>query len=223
MRRAAHRAQAFGVALRRELHDGIGGVQDRLGRAIVLLEPQHRGGRREVLGKVEDVAHGGGAKAVDRLGVVADHGEAAPVRLEPQQDLRLKRVGVLIFVDQDEVEAGRRRPRRSAQAPSCAPSTAADRRNRAPAACAWRAHRRGTAVSTRPPTRCTRGTSAGAAAPARSGHSPHTSRSRGKSPSSESAAPCSLKPSSSRTRSIRSAASLRSSTVKAGSRPIGSA
>ena len=58
-------------------------------------------------GKIQDVAHGGGAKAVDRLGVVADHGETAPVRLEPQQDLRLERVGILIFVDQDEVEAGR--------------------------------------------------------------------------------------------------------------------
>ena len=107
VRSPAYRAQALGVALRGQLHDGIGGVQDRLGRAIVLLEPQHRGGRREMTGEVEDVAHGRGAKAVDRLGVVADHGETAPIRLEPQQDFRLKRVGILIFVDQDEIEAAR--------------------------------------------------------------------------------------------------------------------
>jgi hypothetical protein len=57
-------------------------------------------------GEVEDVARGGGAKAVDRLGVVADHREPASIGFEPQQDLRLERVGILILVDQDEIEAG---------------------------------------------------------------------------------------------------------------------
>ena len=56
-------------------------------------------------GEVEDVAHGRGAERIDRLRVVADHGEAAPVGLERQQDRRLQPVGVLIFVDQDMIEA----------------------------------------------------------------------------------------------------------------------
>ena len=55
--------------------------------------------------KVQDVAHRGGAERVDRLGVVAHHREAAAVRLEPQQDRGLQPVGVLVFVDQDVVEA----------------------------------------------------------------------------------------------------------------------
>ena len=54
--------------------------------------------------EVEDVPHGGGAKAVDGLGVVADHGQPSAVRLELQKDLGLERVGVLILVNQDEVE-----------------------------------------------------------------------------------------------------------------------
>ncbi len=56
-------------------------------------------------GKIEDVAHRGGAEGIDRLRVVADHGEAAPVRLQPEQDRGLQPVGVLIFVDQHVVEA----------------------------------------------------------------------------------------------------------------------
>jgi hypothetical protein len=38
-------------------------------------------GRAEVSGKVEDVAHGGGAEGVDRLRVVADHGLPWPLGL----------------------------------------------------------------------------------------------------------------------------------------------
>ena len=60
---------------------------------------------REMAGKVEDVAHGRGAERIDRLRVVADHGEPAPVRLEREQDRGLQAVGVLIFVDQDMIEA----------------------------------------------------------------------------------------------------------------------
>ena len=56
-------------------------------------------------GKVEDVAHGRGAKRVDRLGVVADDGQASPVRPQRQQHRGLEPVGVLIFVDQHVIEA----------------------------------------------------------------------------------------------------------------------
>ena len=57
------------------------------------------------VGKVEDVAHRRGAERIDRLRVVADHGEAVPAGLQRQQDRRLQPVGVLIFVDQHMIEA----------------------------------------------------------------------------------------------------------------------
>ncbi len=103
--RAALGEQALGVAFRREAHDRVGGRQDRLGRAVVLLERHDRGRRIEAGREIQDVPDRRGAKAVDRLGIVADHREAATVGLEREQDLRLERVGVLVLVDQDEVEA----------------------------------------------------------------------------------------------------------------------
>ena len=54
--------------------------------------------------EVQDVAHRGGPEGVDRLGIVADHGQPAPVGLDPLQDGGLDGVGVLVLVDQDEVE-----------------------------------------------------------------------------------------------------------------------
>ena len=57
--------------------------------------------------EIQDVAHRRGAERIDRLGVVADHREAAAVRLERQQDRGLQPVGVLIFVDQHVIEARR--------------------------------------------------------------------------------------------------------------------
>ena len=56
-------------------------------------------------GEIEDVAHGRGAERIDRLRIVADHGEAAALGLQRQQDRGLQAVGVLIFVDQHMVEA----------------------------------------------------------------------------------------------------------------------
>ena len=63
-------------ALRGKIDDGVGRRQDRLRRAVVVLQRDQLGRRREVAGKVEDVAHRGGAERVDRLGVVADDREA---------------------------------------------------------------------------------------------------------------------------------------------------
>jgi hypothetical protein len=47
----------------------------------------------------------GAAEAVDGLGVVAHHGEAAAVGLHGQQDAGLQAVGVLVFVHQHVAEA----------------------------------------------------------------------------------------------------------------------
>ena len=45
-----------------------------------------------------------GAERVDRLRVVADHGEPLPVGLQRVQDLGLQHVGVLVLVDQHVIE-----------------------------------------------------------------------------------------------------------------------
>jgi len=97
--------QRLAESLGRERDDRVGRVEDAPCRAVIALERDDAGGRIEVRGKVEDVAHGGGAKRVDRLRVVADHGHAIARRLEAEEDARLERVGVLVFVDEHVVEA----------------------------------------------------------------------------------------------------------------------
>ena len=111
-RRLDHRRVApevLGVALGGQGDDRVRGREQRRRRAVVALEGDDFGRRREMAGEVEDVAHLGGAKRVDRLGVVADHGQAAAVGLEGEQDAGLQAIGVLVFVDQDVVEARRHR------------------------------------------------------------------------------------------------------------------
>ncbi len=84
-------------------HDGVRGIEDRLGAAVIPLERDHR--RSGKLGrKVQDVPHGGGAEGVNRLGIIADNGQPLPARREAPQDLGLQGVGVLVLVDQDRVE-----------------------------------------------------------------------------------------------------------------------
>ena len=96
--------EILGETLLCQVDHAIGGGKDRLRRAVVTVERDDFGGRRELPGEVEDVAHGRGAERIDRLGVVADHGEAASARFQRQQDRRLQPVGVLIFVDQHMIE-----------------------------------------------------------------------------------------------------------------------
>ncbi len=83
--------------------------------ALVAVEDRRRGavvarqgddvGAGEALAEVEDVAHRGGAEAVDGLGVVADAGDAAAVGPQQRDDVGLQRVGVLELVDEHVVEA----------------------------------------------------------------------------------------------------------------------
>ena len=56
--------------------DRVGGAQDRLGRAVVLLE-QDRAGVRVVLLELQDVADRRAAEGVDRLVGVADDAQLA--------------------------------------------------------------------------------------------------------------------------------------------------
>ena len=57
------------------------------------------------VGKVENVAHSRRAEGVDRLRVVADHRQPSPLRFQPQKDRGLQPVGVLIFIDENMIEA----------------------------------------------------------------------------------------------------------------------
>ena len=117
--------QLLGLAALVVADHGVGGVEDGLGGAVVLLE-QDRGGVGEVLLEVEDVADVGAAEGVDGLVGVADHhqlgGRDAVGRLlRRQRPVVVRRllhlvgaqlvdqgvlgvVGVLVLVDQHVAE-----------------------------------------------------------------------------------------------------------------------
>ena len=78
--------------------DGMGGVEDQLGRAVVLLELDH-GGVRLVALEVEDVAQVGPTPRVDRLVVVADDAQVVVARRERPDPQVLGPVRVLVLVD----------------------------------------------------------------------------------------------------------------------------
>jgi hypothetical protein len=105
LRGGAFAPQVLAIALLGERDDFVGGGQDGLGRAVVAVERDDARRRVEVRGKVEDVAHRRAAEAIDRLRVVADHGQAAAVGLHGQQQRGLQAVGVLVLVDQHVAEA----------------------------------------------------------------------------------------------------------------------
>ena len=97
--------EVFRKSLLREADDAVGGGENGLRRTIIAIQRDDAGGRRELAGKVQDVAHGRGAERIDRLGIVADHREAAAAGFQRQQDRGLQAVGVLVFVDQHVIEA----------------------------------------------------------------------------------------------------------------------
>ena len=77
------------VALGGERDDRVGRVEDRLRRAVVLFQRDHRGAAgRTGAGSPRMLPHAGGAEAVDRLRVVAHHRHPAPVGLEPRAGSR---------------------------------------------------------------------------------------------------------------------------------------
>ncbi|MPM45893.1 hypothetical protein SDC9_92585 [bioreactor metagenome] len=81
------------------MDDGVGRVQNVLGRAVILLQPDGTG-VCVLLFKVQDVFDVRAPKAVDRLVVVAHHAEIfAPARQQRGQKI-LQMVGVLILVHQ---------------------------------------------------------------------------------------------------------------------------
>src|SRR5829696_5496288 len=99
------RSQVFGKALGREGDYRVRGIQDGLGRAVVLLKRDDVRRRREQAGEVEDVADLGRPEGVDRLGIVTDDGHPASIRLHSRQNQRLEAVGILILIHQHMLEA----------------------------------------------------------------------------------------------------------------------
>ncbi len=95
--------EVLGISLAGQADHAVGGLEDRLRAAVVLFQ---RDDRRAlvVLGEIEDVAHGGGAEGVDRLGVVAHDREPLALGRKAVEDFGLEGVGVLILVDEDAVE-----------------------------------------------------------------------------------------------------------------------
>jgi hypothetical protein len=79
--------------------DGVGGGEDVLGRAVVLLQ-QDRGRVREVVLELQDVADAGPAEGVDGLVGVAHHHEIGFVVAELADERVLSVVGVLVLVDE---------------------------------------------------------------------------------------------------------------------------
>ncbi len=99
------RAQLLLILPRAVAHQHVGRVEDRLHRAIVLLQLDDLRRRREALGKFQDVVDRRRAERVDRLRIVADDAHTHAVRLHRVHDLRLQRIRVLVFVDQHVLEA----------------------------------------------------------------------------------------------------------------------
>ena len=172
----------------------------------------------ELTRKPQDVFDRRGAERIDRLRVVAHHGHALARGLEPQQDLGLQHVGVLVLVDQDVVEVRADLAPPAPRPPSSRASRAAGRRSRAPGSRSFA--RRSSRNS----------------ASARASHSAHHGNERerlGERPLRVDAVRVDReagvlarkallglrKPSSWRATSIRSAASPRSSTLKLSARP----
>ena len=95
--------EVLGISFAGQPDHAVRGLEDRLRAAVVLLQGDDRG-VLVVLGEIEDVPHRGRAEGVDRLGVVAHHGQPLALGRERVEDVGLERVGVLVLVDQDAIE-----------------------------------------------------------------------------------------------------------------------
>jgi hypothetical protein len=97
----APQALAFAIPVVRD--HGVGGIENVPGRAVVLLEPDHRGARERFL-EVEHVGEIGAPPAVDGLVIIADDEQIAVPRRQRFDQAELRVVGVLVFVHQHVVE-----------------------------------------------------------------------------------------------------------------------
>ena len=82
----------------------VGGVQDRVGRAVIVFEANDFRVGEETL-ELKDVGRFRSAPAIDRLIVIADHADMKRCAHELLQQAHLERVGVLELVDRHACEA----------------------------------------------------------------------------------------------------------------------
>ena len=83
---------------------GVGGIENRLAGAVVLIEHDHPGAGERPL-ELEQVAHLGATEPVDALVGVADDADAAACLSEQDHELVLGDVGVLVLVHEHMLEA----------------------------------------------------------------------------------------------------------------------
>ena len=96
--------QAFLVLALAVGNEAIRAIQDRLCRAVILLQRNDAGRRGILRREPEDILDLGSAKRVDRLCVIANDRDPGPVRFQRRQDLRLQQVGVLVLVNEHVIE-----------------------------------------------------------------------------------------------------------------------
>ena len=94
------RPHRFRLAAGIVVDQGIGRIEDHLGRAVILLQFDYRS-FRVIFFKIKDVADIGAAPAVNALVRIADHAEVAVLCRQHPGQCVLRVVGVLIFIDQD--------------------------------------------------------------------------------------------------------------------------
>ena len=92
-------AQRLLVPLRVVADHPVRGVENRLGGAVVGLQPHHRR-LGVVFLEVQDLGDVGAAPGIDRLVVVPHHAHVAVLFADPPHDLVLRPVGVLVLVDE---------------------------------------------------------------------------------------------------------------------------
>src|SRR6185437_2194082 len=85
--------------------DGCVGDFENIGRrAIILLQAHHARVGKLAL-EVQDISDVRAAPSIDRLIVVADHDDIGMLSTQQLDELILSAVGVLILVDENELEA----------------------------------------------------------------------------------------------------------------------
>ena len=94
------RPEPLRLAVRVAVDDRVGGVENRLRRAVVLLERDDVGAREVVL-ELGDVSDVGAPEGVDRLILVADDRDVPVALREERHEPELGVVRVLVLVDHD--------------------------------------------------------------------------------------------------------------------------
>ena len=84
--------------------DSVGGIQDVLGGAVILLEADYHSVGIDFF-KVQDIADVGAAEFIDGLIVISHNTEIFVSAGKKADQLKLGAVGILVFVDHDIAEA----------------------------------------------------------------------------------------------------------------------